>query len=193
MEQLYERFGEKWVKISWIPLLQADLYEVSSMGRVRNAKTKHVLRASEISTDDNPQRYAQVKLTGDGGSKHTLYVHRLVAHAFVLNDDPTTKTYVDHIDRCRTNNNYRNLRWSSPSQNSYNRGLLSTNKSGVACVHFRKGKYVAQMWYNRTPMHLGCFQTKREAALAVAAKKRELYKEFTPDHALAVENTPTNT
>ena len=44
-------------------------------------------------------------------------MHRLVATAFVHNPRPDIFTVVDHIDHCKTNNHYTNLRWLSPRLN----------------------------------------------------------------------------
>lgn len=46
------------------------------------------------------------------------YVHRLVATAFIPN--PDNLPVVDHIDRNRSNNTYKNLRWVSLSDNAKN-------------------------------------------------------------------------
>lgn len=44
-------------------------------------------------------------------------VHRLVAFAFVNNDDPENKVEVNHIDFDRKNNHYSNLEWLSHADN----------------------------------------------------------------------------
>ena len=52
-------------------------------------------------------------------------VHRLIAETFLPN--PVNKPYVDHIDRCRTNNALSNLRWATPKEN-----MLNTDSHEVA-------------------------------------------------------------
>ena len=47
--------------------------------------------------------------------------HILIAKQFIHNDDPDTKTQVDHINRDRTDYHLFNLRWVSASENSRNR------------------------------------------------------------------------
>lgn len=44
-------------------------------------------------------------------------VHRLVAEAFVYNDDVVNKTTINHIDGDRRNNTAMNLEWNSYSEN----------------------------------------------------------------------------
>lgn len=52
--------------------------------------------------------------------KKMVAVHRLIGLAFISNDDPDNKVFIDHIDRDRTNNSFSNLRWVTPRQNSLN-------------------------------------------------------------------------
>ena len=58
----------------------------------------------------------EVKLYKNG-KKECKKIHRLVAEAFVYNDDPLNKTTVNHIDGNRMNNCYTNLEWCSYSEN----------------------------------------------------------------------------
>jgi hypothetical protein len=46
--------------------------------------------------------------------------HRLVAEAFLINDDPFYYKIVDHINRNSHDFRLKNLRWLSISQNSLN-------------------------------------------------------------------------
>ena len=46
--------------------------------------------------------------------------HRIVALQFIPNDDPESKTMVDHINHDRTDNHIENLRWCTASENNRN-------------------------------------------------------------------------
>jgi hypothetical protein len=51
--------------------------------------------------------------------KHFIFtLHRLVAKAFIKNDDPINKTIVDHVNGNRMDYRIENLRWSTLSENS---------------------------------------------------------------------------
>lgn len=58
----------------------------------------------------------EVHLHKDGKRKCSK-VHRLVAYAFVENDDPIHKTTINHKDGDRSNNKFDNLEWSTYSDN----------------------------------------------------------------------------
>ena len=90
------------------------LYEVSNFGNVRNSKTNIILK---LKTDKGG--YVRVQLSKDGKGKDSL-VHRLVAIAFISNDE--NKPTVDHIIRDLLNNNVSNLRWATYSEQMSNKG-----------------------------------------------------------------------
>lgn len=50
-------------------------------------------------------------------NNRTIGVHRLVALAFVDNDNPESKTEVNHKDFNRINNHYQNLEWLTHADN----------------------------------------------------------------------------
>ena len=73
-----------------------------------------------VSESDRGNGYIRCQLNGKDYSKH-----RIVAMQFVENDDPDHKTEVDHIDGDRSNNWVSNLRWTTRSENLYNRSRSS--------------------------------------------------------------------
>ena len=103
-------------------------YEVSNMGNVRSLnynKTGEV----QVLKPFVASGYLQVSLW-KGGKQKMFLVHRLVAYAFIPNDNPTEKTEVNHISEVKTENRADNLEWTTPKQNA-NHGTRN-ERSGKA-------------------------------------------------------------
>ena len=101
-------------------------------------------------------------------------------HRIVMNAKPGQT--VDHINRNRNDNRKSNLRCCSHFENNLNRGLRSTNKSGVIGVYYdnKRNKWIANITYNKKRIFIGRFKTKQEAVKARIQKEVELFKEFSP-------------
>lgn len=107
---------EQWKVISGF-----DGYEVSNMGRVKSkSKLKkngngysvtHELIMRPVVT----KGYHSVSLRC-GNVKKKMYVHRLVAMAFIPN--PENKPFINHKDNNPQNNNVDNLEWCTPKENT---------------------------------------------------------------------------
>lgn len=116
----------------WKPVVGFEgLYEVSSCGRIRSTqryvigkdgkpqfKYSKILSLDEKQSKDfhNRGKYKRITLFKDGVGTHKS-VHRLVAEAFIPNDDPEHKTEVDHKDGMKNNNHVDNLEWVTRDEN----------------------------------------------------------------------------
>lgn len=110
---------ENFDKEQWRDIDGYDgMYQVSDLGRVRSKKYGdwRVLRHGK-----NNNGYLQVGLWKDGKEKHSL-VHRLVAQAFIGNDN-SGKNEINHIDECKQNNRVSNLEYCDRSYNLAYNGL----------------------------------------------------------------------
>lgn len=104
--------NEKWKDIEGYD----GVYQVSDLGRVRSLKfgKTRVLRAQK-----NNNGYLIVGLFKDGKRKG-ITVHRLVANAFIPNNDEN-KTQINHRNEDKTENKVSNLEWCSAQYNvTYN-------------------------------------------------------------------------
>ena len=113
--------------------------------------------------------YKRIKLNGI-----TLECHRL-AWLYINGEWP--ENCIDHIDGCRSNNKWENLREATKKQNNENLKLRKDNKSGFrgAVWHKATQKWAAQIRHNRKGIHLGLYNTAEEAASVAAAKRAELF------------------
>ena len=98
-------------KHMWKTVKYNNKYEVSDTGIVRKKDSQRTLSGC-ISSG-----YRSVKLTSENSKQQRFYVHRLVAEHFIPNEDKK-KTFVNHIDGNKLNNNVNNLEWVSPRENN---------------------------------------------------------------------------
>lgn len=113
--------GEEWLPVvGW-----ESFYEVSNMGRVRNlprvcwnGKVEWLMHSKIMKTSDNGKGYRSITLNSGRKAVKILYVHRLVAFAFVQNDDAENKIAINHIDGVKHNNRADNIEWVTYAQNS---------------------------------------------------------------------------
>lgn len=119
------------------------LYQVSSLGRVKSLEreyhcgwfNKQKRKQLEVILVMYPNRdgYLRCRLCLNGSSKE-VYVHRLVAKAFVKNK--FNKKEVNHIDGVKSNNSVENLEWATRSENikhAFSTGLKK-NSSAMKSV-----------------------------------------------------------
>lgn len=104
--------------IRWKDCVGFPSYEVSNLGHVRNKKTGKILTPFK---KERCSDYLSVNLfwrDETGIKRHQMMlVHRIVAQAFVENDDPVHKREVNHKDENKENNEATNLEWCTRRYN----------------------------------------------------------------------------
>lgn len=118
------------------------LYQVSNTGKVKslshytrnNVKGgKRLTNGKVLSQYKMPNGYLQVQLSKNE-SRKKYYVHRLVANAFLKNEQGLSD--VNHIDGDKNNNSIENLEWCSHKDNQVHmvdNGLTRKSKP-VMCI-----------------------------------------------------------
>mgnify|MGYP002509051895 CR=1 FL=1 len=96
-----------------------DEYEVSTKGRVRSLNYYRVKgQVQLLKLIEDGDSYLLVNLYYKGEKKRKLCkVHRLVAFAFIENDDVENKNDVNHINELRHDNRVENLEWMTHKEN----------------------------------------------------------------------------
>ena len=115
--------NEEWKRVVDFPT-----YEISNLGRVRNATGK-VLKPQKNKTNG----YYQIMLhNGINGKKIKLhYLHRLVATYF-LPPPADGQTQINHKDCNRANNTASNLQWKYASdKENFNAGIKVSRRARV--------------------------------------------------------------
>lgn len=119
------------------------LYEVSNKGRVRSLDKivpkwdgQRLLKGKILKGGITRFGYVKVILTKEK-TKRTFLVHRLVAEAFIENDNPKSKNQVNHIDGDKLNNSIENLEWVTASENvrhAFENGLKKPSQKSTKII-----------------------------------------------------------
>lgn len=117
--------NEKWKPILYGDLDLTNRFEVSNFGKIRNIKTKKILK-----TTINQNGYEEICISlGKRKNYKALKIHRCVAFMFV--DGFKDGLVVNHIDGIKTNNVWTNLEWVTSKENTRHAiktGLSKHNK-----------------------------------------------------------------
>lgn len=112
--------------------------------------------------------------TRDKETRKTLYFHQLVLEA------PIGKQ-IDHINRNKADNRLKNLRIVDSRQNSFNKSILSNNKSGVLGVYYdsERKKWAASLGIDGRK-HFKRFDEKSDAVHYRKQLEKKYFGQYAP-------------
>lgn len=110
--------GEIWKDIEGY----IGLYQVSNLGNVKSLP-RNTTKGGLLSPASNGRGYLTVLLSKKG-KKRRFYIHKLVATAFLQNEEHLPE--VDHVNGNRMDNRASNLQWISHVEN------LRKKETGIA-------------------------------------------------------------
>ena len=132
----------------WRDIEGFDMYEVNAKGQVR--RKAQILKPGAI-----PTGHLTVALCRGKGKPKSMYVHRLVALAFLEN--PDDKALVNHKNGNPKDNRLENLEWATYSENishGYRSNgrraarelkVIAVNDDGETVMSFRSGADAAKL------------------------------------------------
>ena len=129
-------------------------YFITENGRCFNSNTGKFLKGQP----NIKNKYVSFNLTLPDGKKKRCYAHRLVAIAYIPNDDPN-KTEVNHKDGNKLNNCVDNLEWVSAKENAQH----------ALAIELRKFDHV--FCFNKNKELVAEYKTIEEAAEAVQTSR----------------------
>lgn len=134
------------MKEIWKPIpIEALKYthQISNYGLVRLKDTKKILPRNILSGYMN---FMYKYHNGDKLIQKCIKIHRMVAKAFIKNDDPENKIIVNHINGDRYDCRVYNLEWVTPRENVKhvidNNNLISLTKRAVIQYDLQTGKTI---------------------------------------------------
>jgi len=140
--------------IIWKQIIIDDIptnYEVNNIGQVRNKITRKVRKMVSYN-----HGYIDALIYINGKKVHQL-VHRLVANAFIPNDDPINKNQVNHINGIKYDNRVENLEWVTREENmrhAYDNGLSKKGENHYHSIYSDKQIHeVCKLLVKKIPMN----------------------------------------
>lgn len=103
---------EEWRGLCYNGEDYSDLYEVSNLGNLRNAKTRKLIKTNLVGCG----YLSYCASLGHRGKRKQIRIHRAVAENFIPN--PNNYPAVNHIDGNKQNNRLDNLEWCTYKHNA---------------------------------------------------------------------------
>lgn len=112
-------------------IVQIEGFERYYIDDEGNVYVKQKKGLKKMKLEHHTTGYLYIGLYDSNGKRHHKRVHRLVAEAFVYNDDIENKTIVMHLNDNKSDNRAENLKWGTISENTQaavEHGLMKNDK-----------------------------------------------------------------
>ena len=127
-------------------------------------------KAGSIAGSIHAHGYRIIKIDGVGYPAHRL--------AWLVVNGYFPDCEIDHKNRIRSDNRFRNLREATRTQNTWNAKIKTTSSTGHRGVSKRRGRWLARIQVHKRRIHLGYFDTADKARRAYAAAAKDFHGSF---------------
>lgn len=169
----------------WCSIEGYDGYWVNKEGKVLGCKGR-ILKGSK-----DKRGYVKVDLCNNDGCKKES-VHRIVAKAFIYNDNPSIKIQVNHKNGIKDDNRVENLEWCTNYENmihKINNNLHNPAKGEKNNFSKLKNEQVIDIYTSTKPYKELEEKYKISYQAIRKIKKREYWKEITENYPLGEATT----
>lgn len=130
----------------------------------------HKVKAGTVAGALEATGYVRIYVKGKPYKGHRL------AWLYMTGEWPSD--ILDHKDRNRANNRWRNLREATRGQNRANSRANGNSRTGLKGVRRHGSKFEAQINSNGVKVYLGIYDTPDEAAAIYRLAARDMHGEF---------------
>ena len=155
-------------------LTQFEVRNLFDYNSESGALSRKVARSNFVSVGDQPgwienTGYRRIHISGKS------YLAHKVIWLWVTGVWPEFD--IEHIDRCRSNNTWNNLRAASRASNMAN-GSVRKSQTGKTGAYANKSGYMSKIKVGNDQVYIGQFKTADEAEAAFIKKHKEIHGEF---------------
>lgn len=142
-------------------------------GRITRLTNGKTYKIGDAVTAVDSTGYVYLYLDG-----RKYHAHRIIWF-YVYKIWSAKKSHLDHKNRNKTDNRIKNLRIATPSQNHVNCPAQVHSKTQQRGIHRHAcGRYRVQLQKDNASIHVGYFNTLRNAVIARDAAYRKFHGEF---------------
>lgn len=156
-----------------------DLFQYEEGVLYRNIATCPTVKEGDIAGTKSKRGYWDIRVEGK------LYRRSRIVYAMHHGKCPT-HLQIDHVNRNKEDDRIQNLRLVTNQENCRNKGIKSTNKSGVTGVYWSKAtkKWAASIVADTKERRIGYFDTIEKAT--EARKKAEKRYGYHSNHGVTI-------